>query len=661
MKYEIVINGVSIDLYPKTVVAQTLKSIDIGDLTTRKFNFTNTINVPSTKINDAVFGMSSNYLSDSAVPYSKLPAKINVSGIETVSDGIATISSTSDGDYAIYIISGSASFFSLIEDKKLSALSDFTYSSNAAGKSARRNSTSGLLYPVGYYGVDSSAQNVHTNVPYIYDVSILEAIISEAGYTGSGSIFTNPKFLKQVTGAFANQKGYADSFVDDRRVSVNKTIAQVGSVTNGGSNQRKQITFDTVKEGGLFPLGYWDATTSAYICNDPRAPVLPTNSFMFRVIYRLTIDITVTPGHTVDIGISSNQYSGGSFSTPISNVGSGTHSFDSIITNVPQIISVNGDALGPHGILNGPGINIFIQYNTSPGFVPIPFTVNSATLVIQPHQIPLSTSFVNDTSPFYTYYSGLLPDVEQKEFIRNIMMQYSLIPSEENGVISFTSIDEIINSRSSALDWTNKREKGNDGIEFTPLTYAQANRFLYTNRDENMTEGFGGGSFDIQNTNIVTTKDIFRSIFSGCIESVEDGLLVAYVPLFDGGTLDDSNIYNINPNYRNLLVRSKLASEPAVTYPDTLSYSDYLAVYFEDPNQTYSMSWQQFINDNYTQFISFLQKAKIITRNYKITEMDIASLNFNRLIFDADSYYLVLSVSNYVKSKSSTSVKLFKV
>ena len=43
----IIVNDIVLDLFPNTIVAQTLKANEVGDIKTRNVNYTNSFNIPS--------------------------------------------------------------------------------------------------------------------------------------------------------------------------------------------------------------------------------------------------------------------------------------------------------------------------------------------------------------------------------------------------------------------------------------------------------------------------------------------------------------------------------------------------------------------------------------------------------------------------------------
>jgi len=93
---------------------------------------------------------------------------------------------------------------------------------------------------------------------------------------------------------------------------------------------------------------------------------------------------------------------------------------------------------------------------------------------------------------------------------------------------------------------------------------------------------------------------------------------------------------------------------------DGAGYTDYKVAYFDDPNQSYSMKLQQYLDNEYPLFVQSLQKAKVANWYYDLDETDIASFNFLKLVFDKDTYFLVNKITNFIPG-IETLVTQFKV
>ena len=193
----IIVNDIVLDMYPNTIVAQTLKANEVGNIKTRNVSYTNSFQIPSTENNDRVFEYANNLNSETTIPYTQKSVRQIENGVEIIRNGYLQMSQAGDG-YRISIISSGYGFFNQIEGKylvdlDLSALiADFDPDTNM-------NTTTGVIFPVINYGdFDGSSMDSATNLPSIYYHTIINQIFTDAGYSKSGAIFSNAKYLNLI-------------------------------------------------------------------------------------------------------------------------------------------------------------------------------------------------------------------------------------------------------------------------------------------------------------------------------------------------------------------------------------------------------------------------------------------------------------------------------
>lgn len=646
----IVIGDIDLDLPDNFVIAQNLQAANVGDLAVRRLNVTSTVTVPDTPTNQSVYEQSNKVQSTTSVPYVKRNAKLIQNGIEVISKGVENIQSSGNG-FSIYIQSGTKDFFDAIGEKSLNDLSGFK-NGNYTNDTALKTNTSGIQMDVVYPGQLFGDSNTVRPFYFIGYMDVIDRIITDAGYTSSGAIFSDAKYLNMIVGAMGSTKrGYSDRFVDDRSVSVTKTTPQAFNVTTGGNGVK--ITFDNTIKGGTSPLGYWDGT-SKYLANDTDFPAWTvTQGRLFLLRVKVSITITVAGGKTVDVVFgdnaidSSTTYAGTSNNPYVAaNVGSGTYTFDTDVLNPNNSFMKNGPA---------EFMTLSVQYRS--GASPVAVTVSSASMTIEPYGI----YDVGNATGQWIYFSDILPNIKQKDLFKDFAIRAGLIFDESNGVLTAKGIDEIIADRSNALDWSNKRDMTkNDYITYTPFTYAQINNFLYTPADGNVNELAGSASIDIANTNIATSKTIYKSIAQVFNPIIIGGVSTVHVPIYDNTDIELGNVSNNDPGFVLLLSRSNYASDTTVTDAKWGAQSVYRTAYFDDDMQPYSMNWEEFLDDHYDLFGSALQKAKLVKRDYYLTETDIAGFNFMLPVFDTDTYYIVNKIYNFIPGRI-TEVDLFKV
>ncbi len=625
---EIYIGDSLLDLSPGTVVAHTLKSNDIGDLKTRNSNYTNQFKVPFTENNDRIYENAKNHQSDTLVPYQKQNAKVTQDGIDIIGNGIHVLKRSYNG-YEMYILSGSAQFFDVIQGKLMSDL-DTSSLDDVFDPESFRNTTSGVIAPVMDYGnYNGSTNDIHKNtyLPSFYYFTLIDLIFTQAGYGKSGSIFSNTKYLKRIVPYSRKEFSYPSDFINSRNVVASRTTSQVmGSVSSPVT-----LIFPTVSKSDDF--GYFNSVTGIYT---PTQSGASTNDILFYTRITLVVDITVTGGN---VNVYSDDTSAfGDLCVFLQDKGTGTYSRSTDFAD--------GTIANPFGARQGGFIKIEIgQFNLTPASV----TVNSASLIIECIGKPGT----------YLYYNNFMPEISQKDFIKDFLITYGQLIKEENGVIYLKGIDEIINDRSNAKDWTLKRASDlkDDDITFLPDNYAQNNYFEYSIKtEEGISSEFAKGAIEISNLNLEESKTIYKSPFNASDTKQVGGVFMLSIPIFDTSTT--ITIFDNEPGLRFALVRDKYSYEPNVIYSS--GQSSYKVAYFEDPLQSDTMAFSQFLTSHYFYFTLALQKAKKIKRIYNLSASDIATMDFFLPIFDEDSYYLIDTVGPFVSGKV-TEVTLLKI
>lgn len=624
-----------IDLSPGTVIAQSIKRLNIGDLSTRSVNHTNLFKGPFTENNNRIYQYANDVRSKTTVPYSIQPTRVVQSGIELIRDGVHYMKRAKD-QYEVYILSNAAAFFDAIGDKKLNELNfvGINGSWNNNDIENYRATTSGIVAPVmdyGNYNPVTNAIGVSDYLPSIYYHTLISLIFEQAGYEPVGDVFTNEKYLKQIIAYSREEFRYDEDFVNQRSASARVVVSQSIPTPGAGVN----VVFgETLVQD---ETGYWDGVDQ-YIISDPDPAA--SGKILFAVDVMVALNITVAGG-TVDISLRDQ---GGTAAT-ITNVGTGVHTINS-----------KDFSLGDIAFLAEEGGNIRVRISTNSGAPSV--TINEGSIVFTP------LNYVGTGSGSHTYFNHLMPDMLQKDLIKDFLVCFGLLPFESDGVINCKSIKSLINDKANAKDWTEKRDSEfKDDIVFTDSNYAQTNFFKYSTAEDSFDHGgilirinkdLGNGSFTIANTLLTLEKTVYSSPFNNTLTEIYGGIMMARIPI-NGLRTEFEN----EPGLRKLLVRDQYSFEPAVDY-STPNLNGYLVAYFESPDEELSLNFTQFIDDWYSELSASLQELKIVTRKYNLNELDILSLNDHLLIYDTDSYYLINEVKNFVP-ENRTDVELFKV
>lgn len=591
-----------LDLYPDTVVAQTLKANEVGDLSARNFDYTNQFKVPFTPNNDAIYQNARNISSQTTIPYTRQTVRIVQGGLETISNGIHVLKKASKS-YEMYILSGAADFFDEIKSKKITDL-DLSALTIEWDPDALMNETTGVIFPVIDYGGDSfdgTAMDSAMNLPSMYYHTIINQIFTDAGFAKSGAVFSLTKYLNLIMPFGKSTFSYDGSFVQtfDFSAIVNTNQVEVNPILG------TVIDFlEIVKTSDYFTASVYthDNTVTMY------------GDFYAELTYTFSGGI----GFTIEI-----RSSLATLATANGTPAGGTLILDS-------------RTLFPDGAVLQDTVAVSVITTATVGTI----TITGGKFYNNTYSKAVAIPAIGDTA-----FGKLLPDMLQTDLIKDFMVRFNLLAKVDGGTVYFKSVDEIITDTANGTDWTNKRANvDEDEVTFTPLDYAQNNYFRYSHSDDLVNEVAGRGNMTVANTNIEADKDIYTSPFNNTLTELVGDVLVARIPIYDTST--DRLTFDKEPGLRLLLVRDKYSFEPTIN-----GETAYKVAYFEDPSQTDSMSFQQLLDNHYPLFTAALQKAKVVKRKYLLTEADIANMDFFVPVFDTDSFFLKNTVGPFVPGR----------
>lgn len=208
MTTEAYINGNLIDLGDRSRITATYGSLSFGEMNKRKGVKTNTFTAPFTQRNKLACESCELTSSESLIPYRDNIFRVDIEGV-TAFEGFCIIEEANEG-YDIQSFAGATDFYSVVTKTKLVEL-DLSDYSHIWGEAAIRNSwnnVDGYVYAYAGYGKEDARDTAgypqqhiippsHL-LPQIFFHSVIKAIADYAGYTISGDVLTDDRFLKHV-------------------------------------------------------------------------------------------------------------------------------------------------------------------------------------------------------------------------------------------------------------------------------------------------------------------------------------------------------------------------------------------------------------------------------------------------------------------------------
>lgn len=617
-----------VDLYPTTIIAQTLQVFDPGRIGSIVTNYTASIKAPRTKNNELIFGFLTTK-TKSDIPYTSLSCRYFENGIPIIRNARIVINEVDESEYSFTIYSGPWGFFEQIQQKTLWDLNflDINGPWNASTRDGYRNAVTGIVQALVDDGrlvqdqVSSAPtiENQGTTVkcPQIYYHTVIDKIFQ--GFTTDGDIFTNEKFKKLVI-------PLAVIYLDPAFLEAKQFYAAaLGDQVITNPTTEVNVIFDrNVKQGSD---GFYDEISEYIVQNSDTA--LP----YFKLFFHADLVIEVTGG-TVDIKIEATGYS------PETELNAGTGSYSLVFNpttglahdDIIKVTIVNNTGTPTVNILSGLFYSVSITGQDGNEFLP---------------------SIVEG----YVYFQKLFENITLLDFLKDFCIRFGVQITQINNTLHVNTLNRILDIRTGP-DWTDKRNKGYEKIKYLFSSYARTNKLNYQNDTDftpNLTNDFGKGEFAIQNENLKENFTIYTS-FWYLVEMINTfGVFMVNLNL-------EPNLANFArmPGKRMFFVRDKYDTEPPVLY-DTVDRSDYLVGYWFDPNETNEMSWQ-FFSDNFLQkFVDrCLRKVRLVERVYNLSDVDIYGFNQQEPIWDNGERFLVTKIINRV-SKKTCKVELLKI
>ena len=597
------IDDIVIDLKPNTTIALTLQRLEIGDITKNYLSFTNTIKAPKTAKNNAAFGFANVEKSNSSYQYGYKSARIVQNGVMTI-NGLALIKAV-DNEYQINIYDNFISFNDFLGDKDLSSLSYGTQGWNNSDIDAARLNTTDFIAAVMNWGHSANVYVKDNYLPLYSYKTLIEKILTSIGYTLSGEILSNTDFTDLVCTPFYGFKY--------------KTGYQKTTKPTDGTND--------------FGLA---ATTT--IALPFATDVIP---------YRLRANITMRVGITINWvsrNIASTSYV--RFFVDGTIAGTMVQSTDYTTNQGATIVFTANDV----DTITAQTLRIRFSFFKDPAY---PDVVNVQTNAFNSSIEVVDTLLVVRANP---QWPRLASNIKLNDILKDFFVRFGIIYKKDFNNLTLRTLEDICTDTGNALDWTNKRVKNDgDSISFQ-TSYAQVNNFLHTNNAKS--KFLGAGSLNVANTTLPQTKDFYSSPFNNSQRWAGTGYEVMSIPAYDpvAASAIDRLIDDVPLCIGTLKART---NEAAIIF-DTIARTDYKLAYFVDASKSKDSSFSYFIGKYYATFGRSLQQFKLCTYRYLLTDMDIASYDPHKMIYDNGSYYLINKISNYVSGKPTT-VELLKI
>lgn len=698
---------------------------DIRDITKRNSSYSKTITIPGTKNNNYVLGglfdINSNYTLFN--PNIKIPASVNVNS-ETIIQGFLILNSIdklnnvdSQGNsiyYNLTIYSNSVDLLDIIGEKTIGDLVtleqyNHTFDSNNILASWNNVYTDGYVYPLYPSIVDDDFVEPEDEYiidffhPSIFYKSILDAIISEAGYGWNGTLKDNEQFENEVI----LYTGGATEILDDNDVALREfdvnylaanliNIGECNDTINVGDEfniaNRELVPFDNIIND---PSNQFDTGTNIYT-----AQLFQICKFKGELKFELSIfsnDFLQTPTgdrYTMDLHFEMKvKRTTTVLETIYSQTIQGYQPPQTITAFQQTVFATDSISFETDDVYLSVGDEVYIEvygvwsdgkpYRTT-GTPPVKRPVFISTKFTSPTNL---SNIINSTTLFNGATINLrkfFNNIKQKDLIVDLIKRYNLIISnnaDNPNILAFDTYNGYYESNTEILDWSDKKDYSKqDKIEFLPDLQPESMLFTYTKDDDDYNKAY--------TDTIKETFGQYELIFDESANGRNDKIQTPFSPTPSVKTSFGAILPSIS--------RTTPKGKPRVLYYgglkptisgkpflfDGVLYTDYPYVgHFDDPilpnldlnydtcpyyfyddlektttNTQYNLYWSTYVNQ--------IQNGRMLTAYFYLNEIDIKKVK-DKLSFKfwvKDSYYYINNIIDYnPMNNMPTKVELLKV
>lgn len=631
----IFINGKKIDIARSQEVAQTYAVNSFGDISSRNSAYSNTWEAPLTANNKRIFENSEVVVNDSTMPYTRLTCQVYVDGIMVV-NGYAELVSAK-GNYKVRIYGGNYDFFSGIKPLLLSeiGLDDLNHVWDSYVIASSRSNTSGYIYPLIDYHADSpsayfpsASRNIdsRTLFPAIFLHTLIDRIITGAGYTKSGALFSNPEYLSIVL-PFSR-----DKFEKKPGANDFKAIKTTSLIVTGLTFQI--IPFENDSTGGAFDNGGDYINSYRYV-----APYVIKINIFATLIFKVT---SGGAGPSATLRFTFRKNSGGTIVNDITisqaNNSTATHVISTgvITLNAGEYIWLTTTSRAGSEVMVGS----FMKSQTFPAI-----EWGGAVLM-----------------------ASTLPKFKQGDIFKCMLQKFSAIAQvdNENKIVYVKQFSEIVDNIPNAIDWSHKIDESEETeLTFKMDKYARLNNFIYKEDDGVLKPTGTDYQLSIDNDNLPAEAELVTSLFSASEEiKALIGLSTIGIKLLTAGAFASNKVQPRIAVLRQIDIQDGLGdinyTSPTLS---TISVNDSVPL-CSFVGQDFNLDWTSLIGYYGQEMQNVLQNTKVIKELIRLNSVDINQLNFFIPIWldKHKAYFFISEISQFkFTSAESTEVELVKL
>lgn len=619
----VILNGLEMDTFAGTDIAQTKQTNDITNIGTRQTNYTNFFDLPKTKKNVENMKYLSLVGNTSDVPYQRNECYLfdKLTGECFVYKGWAVIKESTDV-YKTYVYDGNIDLYKTIENFILKDL-DLTELEHAKDLETVIASWANPVYRyilADYGGKVSFGAPEKINIDYLTPSVrvrwLWNKLFEYFNITYSGSVFQTEDF---------------DNLWMTYPKGLNTGEGDILVLESADYDYKMQV----VRAGPTFPI------EAAYY-----AKALTWDEGPKYFLYRQGIHMQVYESGIYRLDISGTivtQYSGHPDATVL--VGRNT---EGILPNNVTPIGSNiafvpiGEAFSKSFIFE---LNSFdtasVVIKGKPGGI----------FVLDKEESDLSMTFTK-VNPVVIDFGEAFIDFSATDFVKEVMAEFglSLFKDKYQNHYEFLTMDERLQT-AEVEDWSGKYQ-GKVSEKYIYGSYAQMNILKHRYNEENAS--YNDGSVTIDNVNLPDQKTLFQSKLHS-----PERLTVNYFgrdtlvyKAFDKEIKDNGEVKYKSLDKRFYFIRSTPYRFPNGTAIGSEQLGTEQAIVGDAQVEAYGrIAYRDVIADRYRAILNVLNKSQLLKVLMNFSAMDIANIDFRKLYHisrnDINGYFMLNKINSY--------------
>jgi len=669
-----------IELYQNEPVNLSYQFSDLQEINASRSNFSQTFRVPLTGKNQDYFGAVNELgIIPTWNPKTKVKAELSYNTIP-IMRGFAQVKNVyiQKGKYADVelVVFGETADLSrdvgdgMLTDIDLSAFNHTLTATNISSSWAGTLSSGVIRYGIIDKWRNWTSQTIWsaTNplqhgdfTPYFRASKLFETILTEAGYTYDSTFFgSNLDDLYLLL----NRGNRLPIPVDADQPSAN--VFQVGLAADYSNGYSTWTTLPGLSEAAPFYDAGGNVSSGAF--------TVPFQAFYtFRAYASGNIDHTIT---TVSLRLSKNSST--EIFPIITNLPGAVFNDEVYVVTSDPILLNSGDVVRFDTIISNNAHTLTLYGNDSLSAGGTGFSVIEIT---------------DPTSGQEVDVAGNMPEMKKIDFISGLQKMFNLvfIPDRNNSKHLYIEPLGDYLASGDKIDWTNKIDLSKD-IQVEPTTDLQARTYEWTHSNgkdlvndlvqKNASRTYGRYRVNDPENDFASGTKKIQTAFAPHVVSYIPGTDYAIHRMLADTVNEDKTIKDPLPRLafwngltQGLLdyyndssgvtseTRYPMLSQFSASYPsvgdEDLSYGverPFHRVQANPVNTLYYKYWMPWVNELYS------SDARIVTAYFRLTASEIATFKFSDKIFIKDTYFRILSISNYdPTTENIVQVRLVKI